>query len=393
MKLKSLFFGSAAVFAVGTGAQAADLPIAEPVEYVQICDAFGNGFYYIPNTDTCLKIGGRVRVETHYVENDPGTSNDNNWTTRARGYISLDARTQTDWGLLRAYTQMFMTVGPKASSAPEGQGGQNYDQTFSLDKAFIQIVNGAGTITAGYASSNFDAPFSSNTFGTRIGIDDPTTTATQFAYTFAGGNGFSATIAIEDAASAGRRFEGPVDDYEGQELLDVVGNVRFDWGDGNSALVSGVVHHIHDVNGDGWGWAINGGFNLAFGMFTAGLTAGYADGAIGYITNDFGGTGDFDGPDGDDTNQAWSIRGGVGVNFTPTMGAFLDASWTETDADTAAGVDATVWAIAADIQWTPIPGLLIGPEVAWRNTDIDGGADLDEWGAMFRIQRTFGPSL
>ena len=392
MKLKSLLFGSAAVFAVGAGAQAADLPMAEPVEYVRICDAFGAGFYYIPGTDTCLKIGGRVRVEAHWVENDPGDSNDNNFTTRARGYISLDARTQTDWGLLRAYTQMLMTVGPKASSAPDGPGGQNYDQSFALDKAFIQIVNGAGTITAGYASSNFDAPFSSNTFGTRIGIDDPTGTATQFAYTFAGGGGFSATIAIEDAASAGRRKEGPVDDYEGQELPDVVANVRVSggWGD---ALVAGVLHHIHDVNGDGWGWAVNGGVNLGLGMFTAGVTAGYADGAIGYITNDNGGTGDFDGPDGDDTNQAWSIRGGIGVNFTPTMGAFVDASWTETDADTAAGVDYTEWAIAADVQWTPISGLTMGPEVAWRNTDFDGGGELDEVGAMFRIQRTFGPSL
>jgi hypothetical protein len=390
MKLKSLLFGSAAVFAVGTGAQAADLPIAEPVEYVRICDAFGNGFYYIPGTDTCLKVAGRVRVETHYVEIDPGSSDDNNWTTRARGYISLDGRTQTDWGLIRAYVQVFWTVGPAASSVA-GFGNQNYDGTgTALDKAFIQIVNGAGTFTAGRTQSFFDAPFSSNTFGTRIGIDDPTSGSTNlFAYTFAAGSGFSASLAVEDPASNGRRKEGPVDDYEGQELPDVVGNVRFDWGD-SSALVSGVLHHIHDINGDGWGWAINGGVNLGLGMFTAGVTAGYADGALGYITNDNGGTGDFDGPDGDDTNQAWSIRGGVGVNFTPEMGAFVDASWTETDADTAAGVEYTEWAIAGDIQWTPVEDLLLGPEVAYRNTDFDGGGEIEEWGVMFRIQKTIG---
>ena len=63
MKLKSLLFGSAAVIAAGTGAQAADLPTVEPVEYVRICDAFGTGFYYIPGTDTCLKISGYVRVD------------------------------------------------------------------------------------------------------------------------------------------------------------------------------------------------------------------------------------------------------------------------------------------------------------------------------------------
>ena len=68
MKLKSLLFGSAAVLAAGTGAQAADLPTVEPVEYVRICDAFGTGFFYIPGTDTCLKLSGYVRVESHFVD-------------------------------------------------------------------------------------------------------------------------------------------------------------------------------------------------------------------------------------------------------------------------------------------------------------------------------------
>ena len=64
MKLKSLLFGSAAVFAVGTGAQAADLPTVEPVEYVRICDAFGTGYFYIPGTENCLKISGYVRYDS-----------------------------------------------------------------------------------------------------------------------------------------------------------------------------------------------------------------------------------------------------------------------------------------------------------------------------------------
>jgi hypothetical protein len=36
---------------------------AQPIEYVKICDAFGTGFYYIPGTDTCLKLGGYVKYE------------------------------------------------------------------------------------------------------------------------------------------------------------------------------------------------------------------------------------------------------------------------------------------------------------------------------------------
>ena len=31
---------------------------AKPVQYVKICSLYGAGFYYIPGTDTCIKIGG-----------------------------------------------------------------------------------------------------------------------------------------------------------------------------------------------------------------------------------------------------------------------------------------------------------------------------------------------
>ncbi|MEZ5841311.1 MAG: porin [Hyphomicrobiales bacterium] len=60
MHIKSLILGSAAVLATVTGATAADLPAAEPVEYVRVCDTFGTGYFCIPGTETCLRIGGNV---------------------------------------------------------------------------------------------------------------------------------------------------------------------------------------------------------------------------------------------------------------------------------------------------------------------------------------------
>ena len=63
--VKSLLLGTAAGLVAMTGAQAADLPVkAKPVQYVKICSLYGAGFYYIPGTDMCLKIGGFVRNET-----------------------------------------------------------------------------------------------------------------------------------------------------------------------------------------------------------------------------------------------------------------------------------------------------------------------------------------
>ena len=62
--VKSLILGSAAGLVAVGGAQAADLPVkAKAVEYVKICSLYGAGFYYIPGTDTCIKLGGYLRVE------------------------------------------------------------------------------------------------------------------------------------------------------------------------------------------------------------------------------------------------------------------------------------------------------------------------------------------
>jgi len=117
MKMKSLLLGGAAGLVAVAGAQAADLPVkAKPVEYVKVCSLYGEGFFYIPGTDTCLKIGGWVRYDQYFGNtggsgspfitggggrNDSFDSND--YGTRARTVVSFDARTQTEYGTLRSY--------------------------------------------------------------------------------------------------------------------------------------------------------------------------------------------------------------------------------------------------------------------------------------------------
>src|SRR5213083_1686936 len=66
--LKSSLLGSAAAFAAVGAAHAADLPVkkAVPIEYVRVCSAYGAGFFYIPGTDTCLRVSGRARFEGGY---------------------------------------------------------------------------------------------------------------------------------------------------------------------------------------------------------------------------------------------------------------------------------------------------------------------------------------
>ena len=65
--VKSLLLGSAAGLVAVAGAQAADLPVkAKPVEYVKICNLYGDGFFYLPGTETCIRIGGSAQADYFY---------------------------------------------------------------------------------------------------------------------------------------------------------------------------------------------------------------------------------------------------------------------------------------------------------------------------------------
>src|SRR5215211_3361776 len=132
MKLaKSLFLGSVAGLAAVAGAQAADLPVkkAAAVEYVRVCSTYGAGFFYIPGTETCLRVGGRVRAEFQYLE--PTDREDDAIGFRARGRLNIDARTATAYGLLRTFVRFEMT---------RDTGVYGFSSTSAnVDQAFIQL--------------------------------------------------------------------------------------------------------------------------------------------------------------------------------------------------------------------------------------------------------------
>ena len=138
--VKSLLLGSAAGLVAVAGAQAADLPVkAKPVQYVKICSLYGVGFYYIPGTDMCIKIGGWVRAEAAWGVNGSSTNvqngdvnnrfTNNNWW-RIRGYITADARDQTEYGTVRGYLAVGLSTN---TTGVDGASNQ-----FSANRAFIQ---------------------------------------------------------------------------------------------------------------------------------------------------------------------------------------------------------------------------------------------------------------
>ncbi len=260
--VKSLLLGSAAGLVAVAGAQAADLPVkAKPVEYVKICSLYGAGFYYIPGTDTCLKIGGWVRQYLGVNSNNNLTngylgsgnvttrSNNNGWQWKARGYITADARTQTEFGTLRSY----IAVGGNTQ-------GQSGNSVFNSNRAFIQLAG----FTFGVAQSFYDlypTPALSY-FGGMINPSSDTGDGgeTVTAYTAQFGNGFSATLALEaprtiavlgpnSVFATGGTGAYTAVNTAAVRYPDIVANIRMDSVWGAAQIMGG----IHDVAGTYYG--------------------------------------------------------------------------------------------------------------------------------------------
>jgi hypothetical protein len=200
--VKGLLLGSAAGLVAAAGAQAADLPVkAKPVEYVKICSLYGEGFFYIPGTDTCIKIGGWVRYDQYFGNtggsgspfitggagrNDSFDSND--YGTRARTVVSFDVRTQTEYGVLRSYYR----AGFDLTTNQQNTGG------LRTERAFVQFAG----FTFGRTQSYFDIwahAWSYAAFAVGGGADTLVEGRNLVAYTAALGNGVSWTIAAEEA--------------------------------------------------------------------------------------------------------------------------------------------------------------------------------------------------
>ena len=98
--VKSFMLCSAAGLLAMSGAQAADLPVkAKAVEYVRICSLYGAGFFYIPGTDTCIKLGGYLRVDTTFngaPYDQPAQFGDLGQGNRYRDYFASRSRMASD---------------------------------------------------------------------------------------------------------------------------------------------------------------------------------------------------------------------------------------------------------------------------------------------------------
>ncbi len=293
---------------------------------MKVCSLYGAGFYYMPGTDLCLKIGGFFRQEWDYNAGGSLTTFTNGAnalfsrggdviTSRSRAVISFDVRDQTSYGTLRGYVaggwQYTSNDSPTLSlsglSVPSGGGGAvaggapNANGNTYLLRAFIQFAG----FTLGKTESFFDF-FSTAKYTYQTNIlwqEYGGVGVNTWGYTQELGNGMSTSVAIQDntqfahpvkdlnaapvagtIAGFGSTFPilasgGPTNgpwDNTGNQVPDIVANLRIDqaWG---SAQISGGLHdnraryYESSANGvaaggtypsDKWGYAAAAGFDL-----------------------------------------------------------------------------------------------------------------------------------
>ncbi|QPC93985.1 porin [Mesorhizobium sp. INR15] len=258
MNIKSLLLGSAAALIAVSGARAADAVVVaepEPAEYVKICDVYGAGYFYIPGTETCLRIGGYVRYDIGVgdregAQNVPdhlnGASHDT-YAKNARFTLKTWTGQETELGTLKTYTETRFNFGNSAGDYtnqnvginPYLPGGavnplynadannwQARNSGVSLNFAWIQL----GGLRVGKDESAFDTfiGYAGNVIDdTIVGYGSFDTNAIQ--YYFDAGNGFSAVVSLEEGAG-----KNTIDSY----IPHVVGGVKYTQGWG---AVTGVI--------------------------------------------------------------------------------------------------------------------------------------------------------
>lgn len=369
MNIKVLLCGSAAVLASLSAARAADavvLPEPEAVEYVRVCDVYGAGYFYIPGTETCLKIGGYVQYdvaggdlfERHPIDHLDGGVNDA-WFQRTRFVFETFTGAETDLGTLKTYTQVRFNW---------ANGG---DTTVALRQAWFDLAG----LRIGKVESNF---------GTFIGnisnvvTDDILPYApydtNAISYTFTSG-GFSGIIGFEEGGTDSGFGDGSrylaqnthnytIDSY----VPHIVAGAKYkgDWG---SIGVIGGYDSIHEK------FTVKGRLDVKVSdSFTAYVMAGWGENDLEFDA-DAGRLGRF--------NYykpwlgEWAVWGGFTATFSEKAKFNMELAYD----------DAEEFAAVANVDYTLVPGLRIIPELVYK----DGGdaVNTDAWGGWVRFRRSF----
>ncbi|WP_394890961.1 porin [Mesorhizobium sp. AaZ16] len=397
MNIKSLLLGSAAALVAVSGARAADAVVIaepEPMEYVRVCDVYGTGFFYIPGTETCLRISGYVRYDIRvgdaignqdvidkkdFAEGE--LEENDTYEKRARFDLRVDARSETELGTLRGYGEIRYNF----NTAVNG-GFTDNESAIDVNHVYIEL--------GGFRIGKTDSLFTTWTgYAGAVILDDiavgygPFDTH-QIAYTWTGANGFSAAIALEMGDGDDEAFG---IDTDGDGVVDAVSSIS------DIYTVDSYVPHVTGgvAYTAAWGgvsavvgydsvweeWAAKARLDVnATEQLALFVMAGYASkdddfvdaGGFGFVN---GGPNYYGSWGGD-----WAVWGGA--TYTVSEKTKINAQLAYDEAEN--------FSAGLNVAYELVPGLVITPEIVYvDNFDDDLGDDNDAFGGMVRFQRTF----
>ncbi|MER8406323.1 MULTISPECIES: porin [unclassified Mesorhizobium] len=383
MNIKSLLLGSAAALIAVSGARAADAVVVaepEPAEYVKICDVYGAGYFYIPGTETCLRIGGYVRYDigigdvgsfdgAKTTDQQDGDSQDT-YYKHARFTLKTWTGQETELGTLKTYTETRFNWGNHNDYLDDNFNGGT---SVSLNFAWVQL----GGLRVGKDESAFDTfiGYAGNVIqDTLVPYGGFDTNVVQ--YYFDAGNGFSAVASLETGSGSAAADPGIFQDSNsGNDSIDsyvpyVVGGIKYTQGWGS---ITGVA--AYDSTWEEWAGKVRVDVTPIQNL-TLFLMAGYGsdDNIDRNFYKQWGGN--------------WAVWGGGTYTINEKTSFNLQAS-----AD-----DDKNYGVAANIAYDIVPGLTITAEVDWaRDGQFDkaydrnwtNADDKDSVGGMLRFQRSF----
>ncbi|MFJ7353569.1 porin [Phyllobacterium sp. NPDC097923] len=342
MNIKSLLLGSAAALVAVTGARAADaVVVAEPeaVEYVRVCDAYGKGFFYIPGTETCLKVSGYVRNTLQGGDDVYKGVKRGKWDDSSRGDLRFDARSDTELGTLKSYAEYRFNY----KNGADAKTVDLSEATISLGGFLIGIADSQFTSWTDYLGDIIsDDVVAEGSYGTN-----------QISYTFTGGTGFSATLGIEQGSDAFL-----INDYTPH----IVAGAKITQGWGTVSVVGGYDSVTEE-------WAAKARLDVKFtGTLSAWVMGGYkSDGTKpGYFGT---WTGDY------------AIWGGAAYQASDKAKLNVQIAYE----------DGGKYAAALNVGYELVPGFKITPEVNYTHftEDYKDAKKSDAFQGILRFQRNF----
>jgi len=321
MTLKTLLLGSAAAFVVVGGAHAADLSVAEPMEYVKVCEAMGTGYWYILGGDTCLKIGGKVEfdINLHDLSSTYGTHSSNyDFVTKVG--LSFDASSMVEVGRLDGHVALKGTYLGNGSST---------ESNILLDNAWLKI----GALQAGKWGSlaNPDGGFADDVYKSSIADNNHMVLSWAAA-------GFGLALGIEDPRETWGSDLPPT-----WSMPLITGKVT-----ASQAMWSGAISGGFVQLNAGTSWGVDGQITINLDSIAVGdklrFNAAYGDNAFigggAYLTD----------PD-PATNSGWSAFVSFNHMWSPTLKSGLNYSYIQRSNGGTTG-----WWAGADLVWTPYVG-------------------------------------